>query len=97
MERRARPADKNGLGRTIEQTERDVQAIESSFTILPDGPAIYPEWRRLVVAHSVLGKQVHDARLVAAMNVNRITDLLTFNGDDFKRFPNITIIDPAAV
>lgn len=92
-----RPADKNGVGRTIEQTERDVQAIESSFTILPDGPAIYPEWRRLVVAHSVLGKQVHDARLVAAMNVNRITDLLTFNGDDFKRFPNITIIDPAAV
>jgi len=92
-----RPANKNGLGRTTSQTESDVQAIESNFTVLPDSSAIYPEWRRLVVAHSVLGKQVHDARRVAAMNVDQITDLLTFNGDDFKRFPNITIIDPATV
>lgn len=92
-----RPADKNGLGRTAAQTEKDVESIESNFTIVPESPLIYPEWRRLVVAHSVLGKQVHDARLVAAMNVNQITDLLTFNGVDFKRFPNIKIIDPATV
>ncbi|MBX3292089.1 MAG: PIN domain-containing protein [Acidobacteria bacterium] len=92
-----RPAGNNGLGRTAAQTEADVRAIESNFTILADSPAIYPEWRRLVVAHSILGKQVHDTRLVASMNVNQITQLLTFNGDDFKRFSNITIIDPAAV
>ncbi|MGE3468396.1 MAG: type II toxin-antitoxin system VapC family toxin [Pyrinomonadaceae bacterium] len=92
-----RQADKNGLGWTTTQTDSDVRAIESNFTILPDSPAIYPEWRRLVVAHSVLGKQVHDTRLVAAMNVNEIADILTFNGDDFRRFSNITIIDPATV
>jgi len=92
-----RPTDKNGLGWTTAQTEADVRVIESNFTILPDVPAIYPEWRQLVVAHSVLGKQVHDTRLVAAMNVNNITELLTFNIDDFKRFSNITLIDPATV
>ncbi len=92
-----RPADKNGLGWTTEQADKDVQGLEATFTILPDSPDIYPEWRRLVVAHSVLGKQVHDTRLVAAMNVNQITDLLTFNSDDFKRFPNIGIIDPTTV
>jgi len=92
-----RPADKNGLGWTTEQADIDVQGLESTFTILPDGPDIYPEWHRLVVAHSVLGKQVHDARIAAAMKVNQITDLLTFNGDDFKRFPNVVIIDPTAI
>lgn len=92
-----RPADNNGLGWTTAQTETDVRAIESNFTILADSPAIYPEWRRLVVAHSVLGKQVHDTRIVASMNVNQITDLLTFNVGDFKRFSYITIIDPATV
>ncbi len=92
-----RPADRNGLGWTTAQTEKDLRSLESNFTILPDSPAIYAEWRRLVVAHSVLGKQVHDTRLVASMNVHQITNLLTFNGDDFKRFPNITIIDPTTV
>ena len=92
-----RPADKNGLGWTTEQADKDVQGLESAFTILPDCPDIYPEWRRLVLAHSVLGKQVHDARIAAAMKVNQITNLLTFNGDDFKRFPNVVIINPTTV
>ena len=92
-----RPSDRNGLGCTTAQADADVAVLESVFTILPDSPAIYPEWRRLVVAHSVAGKQVHDTRLVAAMNVHKITHLLTFNADDFTRFPGIVIIDPAMV
>ena len=92
-----RPVDKNGLGWTAEQADTDVAVLESNFTILPDSPAIYPEWRRLVVAHSVAGKQVHDTRLVAAMNVNQIKHLLTFNTDDFKRFPGIVLVDPTTL
>jgi predicted nucleic acid-binding protein len=89
-----RPSDKNGLGRTTEQTDADVAGLESVFTVLPDNAEIYPEWRRLVVAHLVAGKQVHDTRLVAAMNVHKITHLLTFNTSDFKRFDGIVLIDP---
>jgi predicted nucleic acid-binding protein len=92
-----RPADKNGLGFTPAQTETEVSKIESLLTVLPDSPAIYPEWRRLVVAHSVSGKQVHDTRIVAAMNIHKIAHLLTFNADDFKRFSGITLIDPASI
>lgn len=92
-----RPTDKNGLGWTTEQTDADVSDLESVFTVLPDSPAIYPEWRRLVVAHSVMGKQVHDTRLVAAMNVNKITHLLTFNTDDFKRFSGIVLVNPTTI
>jgi hypothetical protein len=44
-----------------------------------------------------MGKQAHDTRLVAAMTVHQITHLLTFNTDDFKRFTEITAIDPRSI
>ena len=40
---------------------------------------------------------VHDARLVAAMIVHGIPNLLTFNLPDFKRFTEITVISPEEV
>ena len=92
-----RPADKNGLGWTINQTHTEVALLESVFSVLPDSNAIYTEWRQLVVKHSVSGKQVHDTRLVAAMNIHKITHLLTFNTDDFKRFLGIFVINPNAI
>lgn len=92
-----RPPDKNGFGWTAAQTDAEVAVLENTFTILPDTPAIYTQWRRLVAAHSVLGKQVHDTRIVAAMNVHQIARLLTFNTADFKRFSNIVLIDPATI
>jgi len=67
------------------------------FPLLDDSPAIFPEWQRLVAAHAVLGKNGHDARLVAAMLVHGVTHLLTFNTADFARFPGITALDPASI
>jgi len=67
-----------------------VQTTQNSIT-----DDVYPEWRRLVVTHGVSGKKAHDARLVAAMTVNRITHILTFNADDFARYTGINVIDPA--
>jgi predicted nucleic acid-binding protein len=92
-----RPVGNNGLGLTPAQAEAEVSKIESLLTILPDGPAIYPEWRRLVVAHAVSGKQVHDTRIIAAMNVHKVANLLTFNVGDFKRFSGITLIEPVSI
>lgn len=89
-----RPVNKNGLGFSTPQTEAEVRRLEGLLVVVPDSPAIYPEWRRLVVAHSVLGKQVHDARIAAAMIVHGITHLLTFNTDDFKRFSSIRALSP---
>ena len=62
-----RPLSKNGLGLTTAQTDERATLIESRFRLLPDDERVHAEWRRLVVAHSVAGVQVHDARLVAAM------------------------------
>ena len=61
---------------------------------MSDSDAIFPEWERLVVVHRVIGKQAHDARPVAAMLVHEVTHLLTFNTDDFKRYNEITVVNP---
>jgi hypothetical protein len=44
-----------------------------------------------------MGVEVHDARLVAAMLVHAIPNLLTFNLADFKRFKQVRVVSPAEV
>jgi predicted nucleic acid-binding protein len=92
-----RPVGNNGLGLSAQDASREVNGIESLFTFLPDNPAIYPVWKSLVTQHSVSGRSAHDARIVAAMQVHGISHILTFNRDDFKRFPSITVVTPAEV
>jgi len=89
-----RPIANNGLGLSIAQTEEELTNLKRLFKLLPDTADILPEWEQLVVKHQVLGKQAHDARLVAAMNVHSVTHLLTFNTDDFKRYDEITVVNP---
>ncbi len=89
-----RPAEKNGFSLTTEEADQRAQIIERTFTLLPDSEHVHQEWRRLVVAHSVKGAQVYDARLVAAMKAHGITHLLTLNARDFARYSEITAIPP---
>jgi len=91
-----RPVASNGLGYSTSETTVEVEKIEAVFTLLPDAPSTYAEWKRLVVKHSVQGSKVHDTRLVAAMNVSGVGRILTFNGDDFTRF-GINILDPSVI
>lgn len=92
-----RPVGKNGLGMAPDEAAAGVAFFKSQFPLLPDAPTIFAEWERLVVAHKVSGKPSHDARYVAAMLVHGVTHILTFNDGDFRRFPEITVLTPAAV
>ena len=74
-----RPAANNGLGFSVALALGEMEKIERFLTVLPDSPAVYGEWKRLVVQHSVLGSKVHDAKLVATMNVHGIARILSFN------------------
>jgi hypothetical protein len=49
------------------------------FFRVPDTPAIYGAWERLVIEHEVTGESSHDTRLVAAMQVHGISSILTFD------------------
>jgi hypothetical protein len=82
---------------TIDETEYEVRKFKRLFTVYDDIPNIFAEWENLVLKHNVSGKNVHDTRLVAAMLTHNITHLLTFNVKDFKRFSEITTVEPQNV
>jgi predicted nucleic acid-binding protein len=92
-----RPVERNGLGMTAAEAEAELARLERQFPLLPDSPAVYQEWRRLVTEHGVVGVRAHDTRLVAAMLVHGVTHLLTFNPTDFTRYPGITVVHPGDV
>lgn len=92
-----RPAERNGFGISVTETDRYATQIEAVFDLLPESKAIHQEWRKLIVREAVSGVQVHDARLVAVMRVHRIQRLLTLNFQDFRRYSDIVALTPAEI
>jgi predicted nucleic acid-binding protein len=91
------PAQNNGLRLSLPQAEWHLSRLESVFTLINDTPDVYHERHNLVRTHGIAGVHVHEARLVAAMNVHAITSILTFDVDDFKRYPGIRVLHPEGV
>jgi predicted nucleic acid-binding protein len=89
-----RPVTHNGYGLSPREADRRAATIESRFRLLPDKPEVYREWRRLLVEYNVSGVQVHDARIVASMQVHGVPRLLTFNTRDFARYSDIEAVHP---
>lgn len=89
-----RPVAVNGLGLSATEATVELVKVKALFVFLPDTAAIYPEWERIVSLHQVLGKNAHDARLVAAMAIHRVSHILTFNTADFARFSSVTTLNP---
>jgi len=91
------PSARGGFGLLSSDAERRARVIERYFLLLLDSAATYQEWRQLLVRHTVSGVKVHDVRLIASMKVYGITHLLTFNTEDFTRYPDIIVIAPQHV
>jgi predicted nucleic acid-binding protein len=91
-----RPLTVNGLGLTVSDSQAEVARFKRMFPLLPDLGGLFSEWEKIVYSGKVSGRQAHDARLVAAMHTHGLTELLTFNGSDFRRFPGVTVLDLVA-
>ena len=96
-----RPTNMNGLGLTGLDAQAAASGFEASFPLLEETPAIYPTWKALVERLNVMGKQVHDARLIAVCHVHGIQQLLTFNTAHLTRLasfePVLNVVDPKSV
>lgn len=90
-----RPVSSNGLGLTPQEARVEIEKILSTFQLYPESPAIFEEWKRLVVNYGVSGIESHDAKLVAAMITHGISRVLTFNEQDFRRYKEIGMITPS--
>ena len=86
-----RPADKNGFGLAGETAEREIGKFEGMMEFAADNAGDYERWRQLVRDYRVKGVQVHDARLVAAMLVHGIPNLLTLNVADFALYAGVIV------
>lgn len=79
----------------------NLQTFQREFTVVEDARSVAAALENLARSVAVAGKQVHDANIVAAMQIHGIRHLLTNNGDDFARFAQfITVVpleDPAPV
>src|SRR4051794_19916414 len=80
-----RPASDNGLGLSLNTVAQQTATFEALFLLVDETPDIYPAWKLLVHAAGIIGKQVHDARLVAICDVHELTHVLTFNVRHFHR------------
>ena len=94
-----RPKTANGAGLSIVDAETHAATFEAKFPLLSEIPTIYPAWKALVGTLGVIGKQVHDARLVAVCHAHGVTHLLTFNVTHFVRMAGfgrgVVVVDPA--
>ena len=89
-----RPINVNGLKMTTDQAEKELENLQSIFTVLPENAQIFEEWKTLVVKYKVSGKPAHDARIVAAMITHKVDTILTLNPNDFKRFIEVKAVRP---
>lgn len=87
-----RPKEKNGLGYSVIETQKEITRLKSLFPLLIDTYQVFTQWERLVNQYQVKGVNVHDARLVAVMLVHNIESILTFNVDDFQRYSSEIIV-----
>ncbi|HEX5105157.1 MAG TPA: PIN domain-containing protein [Pirellulaceae bacterium] len=85
---------RGGFGLPVAIVDARVKLIERLGDVLPFPDRAYQEWRRLVAAHQIVGVAVHEAKLVATMNVAKIQHVLTMNAADFQRYPGLTIWTP---
>jgi predicted nucleic acid-binding protein len=92
-----RPVSVNGMGKTAAEAVGELANLKALFLWLDETPAVFTAWEQLVTTTPVVGKNAHDARLVAAMKVHGLTHLLTFNAQDFRQYPGITAVTPADV
>jgi predicted nucleic acid-binding protein len=92
-----RPIERNGLGFSAEVASADIDRFKVLFSVLRDERGVLEPWQQIALHYNVIGKQAHDARLIAAMLKHGLTHLLTFNGSDFQRYRGITVLDPLAI
>ncbi len=92
-----RPVSVNGFGWDLARVRKEIEALTSDYALLPDTPEVYEAWLELVTRYRVAGKQVHDARLVAAMRAHGLERLLTLNTKDFERYAEAQAFHPDEV
>jgi predicted nucleic acid-binding protein len=72
----------------------NVQTFHTNFQMVEDNALVSAKLIDLVSQVTVSGKQIHDANIVATMQIHNISHLLTHNTADFARFAHLITLLP---
>ena len=62
--------------------------------VLPTPARAVAGWMKLLQRHPVTGGDIFDLQIVATMQANGVQRIYTFNGDDFRVFPELAVVTP---
>jgi predicted nucleic acid-binding protein len=74
-----------------------VDAFAEQFRLLVETRESFERWRTLVTEGKIQGKRAHDARIAAVMLSSGVTELVTFNTNDFQNMPGLVVRHPSTV
>lgn len=89
-----RPASANGLGLTQAEALGNVRALRGHLRLLDESEKVFDALVNLLDAVPCVGKQVHDANLVATASSHGVGAITTQNVSDFTRFRNYVQLIP---
>jgi predicted nucleic acid-binding protein len=93
-----RPVEVNGLGLAVGDALVNVTAFRGRMRLLVDSEPAWGRLRALVATYGCVGKQIHDANVVATALTFGVAKLVTANVQDFSRFAaEIEVLDLAAL
>jgi predicted nucleic acid-binding protein len=76
-----RPSINGGLGLNPAEARGEIEEFLERFQLLDDSFLTWSDIINLAVAEDVIGRRIHDARIVAVMRAHGLTDVLSFDSD----------------
>ena len=92
-----RPVEANGLGLNALDATANVSEFLQYVHVYDETEAVAGRLRELASLHSLRGKRIHDANIVATMATHGTRALITENGEDFRAFGEIEVVELAGV
>ena len=84
-----RPTSRNGLGLELGDALSNCKALASRCQVLEESRSVSENFLEIVRKTKTSGKQLHDANLVATALIHDVSDILTQNVEDFRRFDSM--------
>lgn len=88
-----RPIDANGLGLSVREASANVEQLLDVMSLLAEGPGTTIKLLELIGTIPVVGKQIHDANVVAVALANGVDTIVTDNIRHFTRFASLITIE----
>lgn len=89
----SRPLAVNGLGLSGEDAVANVDQFLEGMEVLTEGPGTMRSLMDLIAAGPTVGKQVHEANVVALALAHRATAIVTDNTRHFARFAHLVAVE----